>query len=418
MKARPAIRNILLIWLGWSIVILAFQNFVQWRFSLERPEIVISWTALETGNSRNNGKPFLSDPFLNSQVAWDSEYYLAIAIDGYNSSKVPAIPANYGIDQNHYYLCSKPGDNCYSLSNAFFPFYSVLIRLLSFPLSLFHLSEIATASLSAVIISLLAALGAMYSIYSICRKDLGEDGGVRAAFYLLIFPSSFFLAQVYSEGIFLGITFAALAFLNARKWFWAALFAALAVWTRPGGAILGLPFMIIWLTDRTWQQGMKTALLKMLAVLSPVISYAVWRLTPLADNFFIVESRFFGRGLLALEQTQAVWRNAWGLFLHGQLPTRFYYGLEFAAILIALITCFFLLRRRPELALYGLAAIFFAFTTGSAQGMVRYVLAAPPLFFITARWGKNQAFDRIWTIACILLMGIELTLFTFDFWVA
>lgn len=416
MKLHPSIRNILLIWLGWAIVILAFQSLVQWRISLERPDNVISWTASGTGNTRNLGKPFLSDPFLNGHVAWDSEYYLAIAVDGYASSRVQAIPGDFSFAQYHF--CKTPGDDCYSLSDAFFPVYSILIRVLAFPFKVFDLSEIGRATLAAVLVSLLGALGAMFSIYSICRKDLGEDGGVRAAFYLLIFPSSFFLAQVYSEGVFIGITFAALAFLNARKWFWAALFAALAVWTRPGGAILGLPFMVIWLTDRTWQQGTKKALLKMLAVFSPVISYVAWRLTPLAKNFFVVENHFFGRGLLAFDKTAEVWSAAWLSLLHGPLQARFYYGLEFLAILIALTTCLLLLRRRPELALFGLAMLLFAFTSGTAQGMVRYVLAAPPLFYVTSRWGKSQSFDRVWSLACILLMGLELTLFTFDFWVA
>jgi hypothetical protein len=416
MKLHPSIRSIILIWLGWAIVILTFQSLVQWRISLERPDNVISWTASGTGSTRNLGKPFLSDPFLNGHVAWDSEYYLAIALDGYDSQRVQAIPGNFSFSQ--YQLCKIPGDDCYSLSNAFFPVYSMLTRLLAFPLKVFNLSEIGRETLAAVLVSLLATLGAMFSLYSICRRDLGEEGGVRAAFYLLIFPSSFFLAQVYSEAVFLGFVFAALAFICARKWFWAALFAALAVWTRPGGAILGLPFMVIWLTDRTWQQGFKTALLKMLAVFSPVISYAVWRLTPLAHKFFIVETHYFGRGLLALQKTEVVWRAAWNSLLHGSLQTRFYYGLEFAAILFAVATCLFLIRRRPELAFFGLAIVLFAFTSGTAQGMVRYVLAAPPLFYVTARWGKSQAFDRVWSLACILLMGLELTLFTFDFWVA
>jgi hypothetical protein len=418
MKANSSIRSIVLIWFGWAIIILAFQSFVQMRISLERPDNVISWTSSETGKTRNFGKDFLSDPFLNGHVAWDSEYYLAIAVDGYNSTRIRAIPENFRSDQAHSFFCKTPGPYCFSLSNAFFPVYSILTKLVAFPLSLFKLTKIATATLAAVIVSLLGTLTAMLSLFSLFKKDLGEDGGVRAAFYFLIFPSSFFLAQVYSEGVFLGLIFAALALINARKWVWAAIISALAVWARPGGAILLLPLLIIWITDRTWKQGFKVAVIKLLAVLSPAISYLIWRLTPLAKAFFVVESQFFGRGLLALNSTKSVWSYAWHLMQTGASTTRFYYGLEFTAILLTLLTCVLILRKRPELGLFGLAIVLFAFTTGAAQGMVRYVLAAPPLFYMTSRWGKNQVFDRVWTLACVLIMALELTLFTFDFWVA
>jgi hypothetical protein len=45
------------------------------------------------------------------------------------------------------------------------------------------------------------------------------------------------------------------------------------------------------------------------------------------------------------------------------------------------------------------------------------VLAVPPLFVVLAIWGRNAVFDRAWTTASLLLLGILATLFTFDFWV-
>ena len=155
-----------------------------------------------------------------------------------------------------------------------------------------------------------------------------------------------------------------------------------------------------------------------MAALSPAISYGIWRVTPLAKGFFIVEEHFFSRGLLAIHQTLAAWGYAVQQLLHGNSSARFYYGLEFAAIMLTLLTCVLLLRKKPELALFGLAMLVFCFTSGSAQGMVRYVLAAPSLFLVLARWGKHPVFDRVWTLACILIMGLEAMLFTFNFWVA
>jgi hypothetical protein len=413
-NVSPSARTILLIWMGWAVVLFGFQSLVQMRVSLERPDYSLSWTPSATRTASYGGNVFVADPFLNAHVAWDSGYYLAIAVDGYDSARSSALI----LDPPSIGYCVKPSPNCMQLAYAFFPLYPLLIRLFSFPLKLFSLSVIGTATLAAILISLLGTLTAMFSIYSMSRKSLGEDGGVRAAFYLLIFPTSLFLAQVYSEGVFIGITFAALAFLTARKWGWAALFGTLAVWTRPGGAMLVLPFLIIWVLDKTWKKGTKEAVLHLLAVLSPVLSYLIWRVSPLAKNFFLVEKNFFGSGFLNINKSMTVWSEAWQLMLHGNSQARFYYGLEFAAIFLTLFTCILLIKKRPELSWYGLAVVLFAFTAGTAHSMVRYVLAAPTLFYVTAKWGKHQYFDRAWTVACVLLLGLEAMLFSFNFWVA
>jgi len=56
--------------------------------------------------------------------------------------------------------------------------------------------------------------------------------------------------------------------------------------------------------------------------------------------------------------------------------------------------------------------------SGPAQGIIRYILGAPAVFVMLAKWGKNPVFDRVWTIASILLMGLLATLFAFNYWVA
>jgi hypothetical protein len=341
---------------------------------------------------------------------------LAIADQGYRPENVRAIPEDFFI--RCFYCRIDTSEDCYSLANAFFPVYPLLIRVFSLPLKLLPIPGIGALTVAAVFVSLLGTLAAMFSLLSMTRPSLGDDGGVRAAFYFLIFPSGFFLAQVYSEGIFLGITFAALAFLLKRKWGWAALFAALATWTRPGGAVLFLPMVIVWVMDRTWRAEQKMMILRSLAVLAPVVSYGIWRLTPLADRFFLVESNFFGRGFLAISRSLEGWHYAWHLMLNGLPPSRFYYGLEFASIALGILCCLLLLKTHPALSLFGLAMIGFALTSGGPQGMVRYVLTAPPIFMVLARWGKNQVFDRAWTLLSILIMGLEVTLFSFDFWVA
>ena len=410
MKINPSIRNIVLIWLGWAIIMFAFQHWVGMRLELGRPDRFL--------DPVQQPSPYLDGSFMNSHISWDSEFYLSIATVGYDDPAVRAIPSNFvwKTPQQTYCIAGQAAD-CYSLNYAFFPLYPWTMRLLAYPLRLSNLSPIARSTLAGVIISLLGALGAMLALYFMTRSSLDEEGGVRAAFYFLIFPSSFFLAQVYTEGLFIGLAFGALAFLLARRWVWAALLAVLAVWTRPGGAILLLPMAMVWWMDKPWKDGWKPALLRGLAVLSPAISYGVWSLTPLANKFHLVEDRYFARGLLAIGPSFHEWAKAFHTFLTGDAPFRFYYGLEFAGVALAVLTCVLMWKERPELAAFGIVMVGFVFTSGIAQSMIRYVLAAPPLFWVLARWGKKPAFDRVWTLLSILLLGLEVILFSFDFWV-
>ncbi|MDB5435164.1 MAG: hypothetical protein JWR47_1421, partial [Phenylobacterium sp.] len=137
---QPArhIRTIVLIWLGWAAVMLAYQAFAPARLPLERPDRATSFSAEETGAGRLNGRPYLSGSFLNSHVAWDSEYYLSIALHGYDDPQMRAVsPASdpgapqSGLQREH--------PTWTSVNYAFFPAYPFAIRILAAPLGLFGL---------------------------------------------------------------------------------------------------------------------------------------------------------------------------------------------------------------------------------------------------------------------------------------
>jgi hypothetical protein len=407
MFKNSSIRTIVFLWLAWALILIGFQQVVTARLVLKQPDYALSWTPGETTSSSNLSRPTLLDPFLNTQVSWDSEFYLSIATHGYDDPAVRRAPNTGGFG-------SGP-----SLNYAFMPLYSLFIRGLAFTLSLLGLDQIATATLAGVIVSLLGALAGMWGIYVLARDQWGEEGGIRAAFYLLIFPSGFFLAQIYTEGVFIGLTFASLALLHQRKWLWAALLAATSIWARPGeGLILLLPLAYIWIQDRSWRLGWQQSLLRVLAVLSPLLSYLIWTQTKLAHNFWIVERNYFGRGLLKLDSSFTQWGAGFANILSQNHQSAVYYGLELAVVVLALICIGATLKHHPELALFSLGILVFTFTSGSSQGMIRYLLAAPSIFVALAGWGRRPAFDRAWTIASLLLMGMLVTLFSFNFWVA
>ncbi len=408
MRPSSGVRTVVLIWLGWAAILIPFQNLALARYQPERPDYALSWTPSETRLGSQNNKPYLIEPFLNAQVSWDSEFYLSISTVGYDDPAVRAIEG--------------PDRRALSLNYAFFPLYPYVIRVVALPLRLMPLTPIARSTLAGVVVSLLGTLAAMLALYDLARGELGDAGGSRAAFYLLIFPMGFFLAQVYTEGLFVGLAFGALALIRRRRLPWAALLAALATWTRPVGAALAIPLALDWWSETQEKEAALGHLpgalwAKGLLALAPLAAYGLWRLSFWGAANAFVESHYFGRGLLLVGQTVEAWSQALAS-VRGNPQAAMYYGLETALIALALVACLRTRAAYPGVAWFGLAVLVLSLGSGVAQSVGRYVLVIPSLYLFLAQLGKDEPFDRAWTLASILLMGMLATLFAFDMWVA
>jgi Gpi18-like mannosyltransferase len=400
------LRNIFVLWLAWIFILLGFQAWTVMRFQIKHPDYALEWTPIDTALTYKLDKPYLNEPFMNQQVAFDSEYYLSIATVGYADPKVSAteihgerVPLNY----------------------AFLPFYPYVMKVFAFPLRVLRLTPIATSTLAGVIVSVLGTLAGMLALYDIAREELGETGGLRAAFYLLIFPAGFFLAMVYTEGLFVGLAFGALALLNRQHWLWAILLSVCATWTRAVGVALIIPLVIAFARSSQWRQiGLSRLGLKHLALalmmFAPLLAYFVWRFSPWGRMFQLVEDNYFGRQFLNLGLSIPGWGRAFLSLFGTSHQTAAYYMIEFSGILLGILACIFTFRRYPEAASFSLAVIFISLTSGYPQGMHRYVMTAPVVFLFLSRLGKNLAFDRAWTVLSTLLMGSMALLFAADMW--
>ena len=398
------------IWLAWAACLLAFQELVVARLQPDRPDHVLVWTAEETGVRRFGGRPYLAEPTLNTHVAFDSEYYVSIAVVGYDDPEVPQYEGPQGDVPLNY---------------AFMPAYPLTMRVVAAPLGWLGMEPIPAAVVAGVAVSLAATLVAMLALYSLARRHMGEGGALRAAFYLLIFPSGFFLAQVYTEALFLAVSFGALALVADRRPLLAGLLAIVAVLTRPVGIALVLPIgiglveaVVRWRrSDRAvppWPDLARWVA----AIVAPVVAYLAWSSSALGRTFETVQREYFGRGLLNVETAWEGWSNAIAGF-GGALPaTRFYYGLELAAVVLALVASAWAFRRWPAASSFGLAVLVISLSSGEPQGMIRYALAVPAIFLLLARLGAKPVFDRGWTVLSLLLMGLLATIYSFDFWVA
>jgi hypothetical protein len=408
---KNELANIIITTILWALIIIGFQWVITKRItSMNTPDKAVNWSKGETMPSSNNGKIYLLEPFMNSQVAWDSEYYTGIAVAGYND---PAA----GTAQNP--VTGKKVIKNYS----FFPFYPFMIRMFMLPLKFINITPIGAASLAGVIVSVLGTLAGLIALYDMTRTYFEEQDALRTVFYALIFPTSFFFAMVYTEGLFIGLAFGSIALAKRKHWLLASILALMASWTRAQGAAVALPLLVIWLAQVNWRAPLKEQIgWKWIAqgvfALLPLAGYLAWRLSPLGEGWAQLQEFFFWRGLMTFGSSVADWQRAINYALNeGGGNALIYMGIEIGSIGLALTASLWLLRRDLPLALFSLAVILLSVFSGSAQSMARYMLVTPALYIFLARLGKNKTFDYAWTTASILLLGMEAMLFAFDKWV-
>lgn len=143
-------------------------------------------------------------------VHWDTRHYLGIAQDGYVAT----------------------GDE--RLRLVFFPLYPLLMRLLS-PITggdVFY---------SGTLISVVCGSAAAALVYDLAHMHFGRKTAALAAAYFLLSPLSVFLCCVYTEGLFILLTLAAVCLLRRGHPWPAALCGMGSAFTRmPGVIVAGL----------------------------------------------------------------------------------------------------------------------------------------------------------------------------------
>ena len=137
---------------------------------------------------------------------WDGPQYLLIAQHGYAAS----------------------GDQ--RLALAFFPLYPWLIRLLTM--------VVRDAVLSAFLISTVASVVVGVALARLFAIDCSPHLARRAAWFLFIFPTSYFLHIDYSESLFLALVLTSFVAARRERWFQAGLLGAFAALARPNGILL------------------------------------------------------------------------------------------------------------------------------------------------------------------------------------
>ncbi len=161
---------------------------------------------------------------------WDSEWYLLIAEQGY--------------DSHSYFKDFGGGRYLPAETTKFFPLYPLCIRLFSFLTG--------NTVLAGILVSNIAAVLFLYFFYRLTTRLFDSEVAAQSCLLYILFPASFFLNAVYSESLFLACLVACFCYIEEKR-LWPAAFAlSLTLLCRPTG-VLALP-AVLWLAAIKFQE--------------------------------------------------------------------------------------------------------------------------------------------------------------------
>lgn len=265
-------------------------------------------------------------------------------------------------DGAHYTSIAKAGYGVYQ--TAFFPFYPILIRILSSVTKL-------PFEYTAILISHFAFLIGLFLFWQYLEKTRNR---VWTIMFLLAYPVSFFFAAGYSESVFFALAAGALLAIKKKRWLLAGVLVAFASATRLVGVFLLFPL----LPSKRWAA----------ILLAPIglMAYMAYLWKTLGDPlaFFHVQSAFgagrSGGELIFLPRV--FWRY---LRIFMTVPTRelLYHVavLEISSFVLGMILLVVAWKKRydPSILLYCACVLVLPTLTGTFSSMPRYLLAAFPL---------------------------------------
>lgn len=307
---------------------------------------------------------------------WDSGWYVNLAEAGYFWEP----PSRVGQETNH----------------AFFPLYPGLMRLVV------RTTGIET-SLAGNLVSAAALLAALLLFARWTERHYGEARVLPAALVLLLFPTSFFFAAVYTEALLLALSLAAVEAFERRRRALGVLAGVLAGLTRVSGLVLA-PYLALLAFRASRDAGAPPARAfgeAALAAASPLAGFGLfclyfWR--RFSDPFLFVKAQhnWSGQTKSILDGPSLIWKDVvedlQGGRILGDAHARTLEGL-YLLVFLVLAAALFRQRRRAE-ALYVVLTVAIVFTSGTFESAGRYVLPAFPAFAALAGLARRPGLFR------------------------
>lgn len=360
-------KKIIFIWIVWLVAINLFALFSLNRFNLDA-DTAYNWIDKNEFSQQKNWN--LAD--LHSR--WDSVWHLDIAEHGYEYKGEDA------------------------LSNiVFFPVYPFLIRILSYVF-------LGSFVIAGWVVSSVFLLFALIVFNKLISEFFPSVNSLWSIFCLLVFPTAFFFNAIYTESLFLFLSILFFYYLFRKQFLYAGIFGLIASLTRITGVLLFLPF--IW--ELFELSGYK---IKQLFNKNLFYSFLV---TLGTFAFFLYHKITYGSFLLFFK-IEADWGRDFSMnsdhFSMFSNPAKVNFAMDVIFIAFALVSCYFVFKKlRKSFAIYMLATVLIAVSTGTLMSIGRYVLVLFPMFMLGGLI-KDEVKRFAWILPSTLLLAMYIILF-------
>lgn len=379
-------KRLVFLFLSWRILLLlpliASEAFLKPRINYEYTLLPYF---LEKGSLLTN---FLLYPFGN----FDGAYYLLIAVQGY------------------------------TVNAGFFPLFPLSIRLVTFILN----SPSGTINLIQYLVGIFLVsvyfILSLFLLYRIIKFDYKENVAMSSIYFLLIFPTSFFFASVYSESLFLLLSLLVFYLARSKKWFLAGIMGALLSATRLVGIVI-LPSLLYEYFKEEKNRTTKK-LLSILIVPLGIGSYVLYNFIKWGDplNFIKAQGNFANNrtvdSIVLIPQT--FFRYVKILFSIGPNSYEWWVAVFELFFIIFAATLLYLgwkKKIRFSYLLFGALCFIIPASSGTFSGMPRYISVIFPIF-IALSLIKRKLFKIAYSIISIILLFIFFMLFSKGYFVA
>jgi len=287
----------------------------------------------------------------------------------------------------------------------FFPFYPILIRLITFNFSY--------TSLSALIVANVASIAAVVYLFKLVKLDYSDSVAKKAVLFLVVFPTAYFMSAPYTESIFLALAIASLYYARYGRWALAASLGFFASLTRITGLILVPVLAVEYFHQKNWK--LKMADLRLLWLSLPAIGFLVY----LGINFEVTGNLFAFIRIQDVHfyesfQPLAGWISALSWASNSSYPSSLTIGyaeIVFAVFSYLMIVLAYMVKLRPSYLVYMLLAWMVALAPGFWISVPRYILCMFPLFLALGLVSTKKSV----TIAIVAVFAAGLLFFTWLF---
>ncbi|MBB5867645.1 Gpi18-like mannosyltransferase [Allocatelliglobosispora scoriae] len=359
----------------------------------------VSWLPYQDLPAKAGDPSTSVSSFFDLWHRWDTTWYLLIADVGYHADDRAA---------------------------AFFPLYPMLVRGIA-PLVPDN------TIVAALLVSSLATIAALTVIHRLTVGALGEDDARRTVFYLMAFPTAFYLLAAYNESLFIALAAGSLYCMRRGQWWWAGLLAGFASATRLAGVLLGLAFAYEYLRQAgfSWRR-IRWNVLAAVLVPGGLFAYMAYCAAELGNpTAFLKAQEAWSRA-----EFEWPWTTAGKIFemlgstnsyLHPD-DIRNIANLTAAVVtltllVLALVGPWKLGHEYAYLVIFATMVVLLPLTHPLAtyyplSSLWRYVLECIPAFMVLGRMGRNPHLHRVYVFCALMLQGAMIISFVQNQFVA